>query len=108
MAIDHAELGKLVEDYRDNHAFQAQLKRDLKQVSERLTSFANTLQRTPESASVADLDPSYIGTKIDELRRAIVAEKELRQRLELAGFGFVVAGIETQRAPTPDLRDQLL
>ena len=125
MSIDHAELGKLVQNYRDNHALQARLKMELQQAGTDWTLLANRLQGQPEAIGfdeanarisikdqqfrdktmlISELDIIAISGKILELQQAIRLDRELKRRLELAGFGVVAMGIEAQGSPTPDLR----
>ena len=127
MSIDHAELGKLVQNYRDNHALQARLKMELRQNGADWNLLAIRLQGQPEVIEVdasntrisikdqqfrdktmliAELDIIAISGKIIELQQSIRQEQELKRRLELEGFGMVAMGIEAQRSPTPDLRER--
>ena len=122
MAIDNAELGKLVDDNEITHNQLSELKAELEKICENLTLFVDNLKQRPGTIRIeeskvvlkdkqhdnrillkSELDMARVLSQLDEFQRATQRKQHLEQKLSEVGKGYIVDGLKNRRPPPRDL-----
>ena len=118
MAIDNAELGKLVDDNEKTHNQLSELKAELEKVGENWTLFVDHLNQHPDTIRIeeskivlkdeqhddrillkSELDIARVLSQLDEFQRASRRKQHLEMKLSEVGKGYIVDGLKNRKPP---------
>ena len=122
MTMEDAELGRLTKDHLHSHAQVSKYKAELEQVGDDLILLGNNLKKNSQNIRVGEakvtlksdrnedrtvlwsrLDIADVFQTVEKLKQANEVEQQLARQINEAGMGYIVDGLESRKAPIPDM-----